>query len=93
MKTITTQIMVIPDDGNLLSEQATTIGLADAGAGAFVVLRQPENANVPPEYSISIDAREWPAIRVGIEKMLAIAEGIEAETLGDGDNALGIVGD
>lgn len=34
MKTITTQIMVIPDDGNLLSEQATTIGLADAGRKA-----------------------------------------------------------
>lgn len=85
MKTITTQIMVIPDDGHLLSEQATTIGLADAGAGAFVVLGQPENANVPPGYSISIDDCEWPAIRDGIDKMLAIAEGIEAETLGGGE--------
>lgn len=85
MKTITTQIMIVPDYGDLLSKQATTIGLADAGSGAFVVLKQPENANVPPEYPISIEAREWPAIRVGIEKMLAIAEGIEAETLGGGE--------
>lgn len=85
MKTITTQIMIVPDDGNLLSEHATTIGLADAGAGTFVVLGNPENANVPPGYSIGIDANEWPAIRVSIEKMLAIAEGIEAETLGGGE--------
>ena len=85
MKTITTQIMVIPDDGHLLSEQATTIGLADAGAGAFVVLGQSDNVNIPDGYSIGIDGKEWPAIRAGIEKMLAIAEGIEAETLGGGE--------
>lgn len=82
MKTITTQIMVIPDGCDILSKQATTIGLCDAGAGsgAFVVLKQPENANVPPEYPISIEAREWPAIREGIEKMLAIAEWINTGT-------------
>ena len=85
MKTITTQIMIVPDGGDILSENATTIGLCDAGAGAFVVLGQSDNGNVPPGYSIGIDANEWPAIRVSIEKMLAIAEGIEAETLGGGE--------
>lgn len=85
MKTITTQIMVIPDDDDILSKQATTIGLCDAGAGAFVVLGQPVNANFPDGYSIGIDGKEWPSIRAGIEKMLAIAEGIEADTLGGGE--------
>ncbi len=82
MKTITTQIVIVPDDGDLLSDQATTIGLTDAGAGAFVTLSQSEIGNLPPGVHIGIDAKEWPAIREGIEKMLAIAEGINAATLG-----------
>lgn len=78
MKTITTQIVIVPDSGDLLSDQATAIGLTDAGAGAFVTLSQSETGNLPPGVHVGIDAKEWPAIREGIEKMLAIAEGINA---------------
>lgn len=82
MKTITTHIVIVPDDGDLLSDQATAIGLTDAGAGAFVTLSQSDTGNLPTGVHIGIDAKEWPAIRKGIEKMLAIAEGINAGTLG-----------
>lgn len=82
MKTITTQIMIVPDDGDLLSDQATAIGLTDAGDGAFVTLSQSDTGNLPPGVHIGIDSNEWPAIRDGIEKMLAIAEGINTGTLG-----------
>lgn len=82
MKTITTQIVIVPDSGDLLSDQATAIGLTDAGAGAFVTLSQSEKGNLPPGVHIGIDAKEWPAIRDGIEKMLVIAQGINADTLG-----------
>lgn len=76
MKTITTQIVIVPDSGDLLSDQATAIGLTDAGAGAFVTLSQSETGNLPHGVHVGIDGKEWPAIREGIEKMLAIAEGI-----------------
>lgn len=81
MKTITTQIMIVPDDGDLLSDQATAIGLMDAGDGAFVTLSQSDTGNLPPGVHIGIDSNEWPTIRDGIEKMLAIAEGINTGTL------------
>lgn len=82
MRTITTQIVIVTDDGDLLSNQATTIGLTDAGAGAFVTLSQSDTGSLPPGIHVGIDGKEWPAIREGIEKMLAIAEGINADTLG-----------
>lgn len=82
MKTITTQIVITTDDGDLLSDQATAIGLTDAGDGAFVTLSQSDTGNLPPGVHIGIDGKEWPAIRDGIEKMLAIAQGINADTLG-----------
>lgn len=80
MKTITTQIMIVTDGGGPFDGDGTTIGLTDAGGGAFVTLSQSDTGNLPPGVHIGIDAKEWPAIREGIEKMLAIAEGINTGT-------------
>lgn len=84
MKTITTEIRVMRDAAGLTDEGATIIGLADLGGGAFVTLEQPDAGGDLAEGVLAIDATEWPAIRAGIEKMLAVAQGIEAETLTGG---------
>ncbi|GEM_PF-7091274 len=83
MKTILTELRIIPDDGHLLSESMTVIGLCDIGAGAFVTVSQPTGRDIA-DGALCIEASEWPAIRAGIEKMLAVAEGIEADTLTGG---------
>ena len=83
MKTVISELRIVPDDGHLLSECMTVIGLCDVGAGAFVTVSQPTGRDIA-DGAFCIDASEWPAIRAGIERMLAVAEGIEAGTLTGG---------
>lgn len=79
MKTITSEIRILPDNGHLYDDRITIVGLDDLGAGAFVTVRQEQTDFL--DGTIVIDAAEWPAIRAGIEKMLAIAQGLGADTL------------
>ena len=70
-----TQIVVTPERGNILHELATHIGFADEGGGPFVVVTQPYQTRE----GITIEGKEWPAIRAAIDKMVTAAQGMMAE--------------
>lgn len=74
-------LIVMPKGTCILDERATRITLDDEGAGPFVVVKQ-EGRN---DNTIAIDAKEWPAIRGAIQRMLNVAQGIEAETFSDAE--------
>ena len=72
-------VVVSPKGDPIWSEMATHITLDDEGAGAFVVVNQPNGQE--GREGVSFDATEWPAIRDAIEHMLAVSQGIEAKAL------------
>jgi hypothetical protein len=72
-------LIVMPKGADIFDERATRISLDDEGGGPFVVVKQ-EGRN---DNAIAIDAKEWPAIRGAIQRMLNVAQGIEAETFSE----------
>jgi hypothetical protein len=74
--TIPYALIVMPKGADIFDERSTRISLDDEGGGPFVVVKQ-EGRN---DNTIAIDAKEWPAIRDAIQRMLNVAQGIEAET-------------
>jgi hypothetical protein len=72
-------LIVMPKGASILDERATRISLDDEGGGPFVVVKQ-EGRN---DNAIAIDAKEWPAIRGAIQRMLNVAQGIEAGTFSE----------
>lgn len=61
-----TQMMVLPDDEPIFSENATSISIADDGAGEFIVLSQ--NRTSRPA-KVGIDKEEWQTLADAISKM------------------------
>ena len=78
-QTITAKLIVKPVRDDIFSEMSTHIELEDEGAGAYVVVTQPGGRT--DKSGISIDAKEWPAIRKAIDDMQAVAQGVSAEPL------------
>lgn len=72
-------LIVMPKGASIFDDRATRITLDDEGAGPFVVVKQ-EGRN---DNAIAIDAKEWPAIRDAIQRMLNVAQEIEAGTFSE----------
>ena len=72
-------LIVMPKGACIFDDRATLVTLDDEGGGPFVVVKQ-EGRN---DNTIAIDATEWPAIRDAIQRMLNVAQGIEAETFSE----------
>lgn len=62
-----TAMTVVPEGKPLYSEMATEVKIIDEGGGEFIEVTQTQS-----EYStIRIDPKEWPALRVVINRMVA----------------------
>jgi hypothetical protein len=72
-------LIVMPKDADIFDERATRVSLDDEGGGPFVVVKQEGRT----DSTIAIDAKEWPAIRDAIQRMLNVAQGIEAGTFSE----------
>lgn len=80
--TLPLALIVMPKGADIFDERATRITLDDEGAGPFVVVKQEGRA----DNTIAIDGKEWPAIRDAIQRMLNVAQGIEAATFSEKDS-------
>ena len=69
MKTVVTQLTVLPEGEPIYSARATVIEVEDDAAGPFVVIQQHDNAAEPGK--VRIDPDEWPAIRDAVGRMMA----------------------
>lgn len=67
---IISQVIIKPIKESIYSELATTIELAEEGAGCFLKVSQSTDEGL---MVLSIDIKEWPAIRDGIDYMMEIA--------------------
>ena len=56
-------LMIVPKGEPVFSEQATEIRIKDESGGEFVSVIQDVG-------EVGFDAKEWPAIRAGIDKMI-----------------------
>lgn len=70
---VISQVIVKPVKVSIYSELATTIELADEGAGCFLKVSQSKAEGLGV---LSIDIEEWPAIRAGIDNMMEMAVAI-----------------
>lgn len=61
------KIAVLPKGGEIFSEEATFIEVADEAAGEFVEISQSYGLT---EQKIRLDDDEWPVIRDAIEEMV-----------------------
>ncbi|HET6725918.1 MAG TPA: hypothetical protein VFH85_07935 [Gammaproteobacteria bacterium] len=78
---IPARIIVKPRGEPIFSEMATVVEVTDEAAGPFVAVSQPGGSI--GTHAISIDGCEWPLIRQAIDDMLAVSQGLGADTLPD----------
>lgn len=74
-ETLLASILIKPSGCKLYSKEATRISIDDKGGGLFVTVEQ-------EEHKIGIDVAEWPHIRDGIERMLAICDESHRDDVG-----------
>ena len=74
---IVREITIKPEGEHISHELATSIRIDDEGAGPFLVVSQ--CADRKGDQSITIDDESWPAMRDGIEEMLAVCAKLEGE--------------
>lgn len=67
-RTVTTSITILPEGASIFEENATRIEIRDDGAGPFLEISQTGLG------AIVIEADNWPAIRDGVNKMIAVTE-------------------
>lgn len=77
-QSIPARIIVKPRDKPIFDGMATVIEVTDEAAGPFVRVTQDRGRNS----GIGIDGPEWPLIREAIDAMMAVSQGLDAETLG-----------
>lgn len=66
--TRTTQLTVLPQGETIFSEMATRITIEDEAAGEFLLIVQDHSEAKPG--TISIDPKDWPAMREAIELLM-----------------------
>ena len=71
-----TRITVLPEDQPIFSEMATHVVIDDEGAGELIEIQQQHRTD---SGRISIESREWPAIRSAVEELFADIEQREQE--------------
>jgi len=76
---IPARIIVMPVGAAIFDAAATVIEIADDAAGPFV--RVSQDGAEHEGKCIALDGPEWPLIRDAIQKMLNVAQGLDADTL------------
>jgi hypothetical protein len=77
--TIPTRIIVKPKKDAIFDPFATVVEIDDEAAGPFVRVSQPSAEHEGK--CICIEGKDWPLVRDAIQKMLNVAQGLEADTL------------
>ena len=74
-KTITGSLIVMPEDGEIFSDMATTISIEDEAGGPFVIVSQTADYIKPGEIRIGPD--EWDDIKYAIYRMMEVCNEID----------------
>lgn len=69
LKTRVLKVGLMTKEQAVFNDGVVTIEIDDEAAGEFLVVRQVTHEG--PEGKLSIDPRQWPAIRAAIDKMIA----------------------
>lgn len=65
-----TQLTILPAGEPIFSEKATVITIQDEASGEYLTVHGLASHEGEP-HKISIEPKEWPAIRDGIDRMMA----------------------
>lgn len=67
MNTVISEIVIVPEGGSIISEQATAIRIEDEAAGPFIEIHQMACGK---EDVLRFDIEEWPYIVKAVGKLL-----------------------